>query len=81
MKKEVFIGFYFMKLIEGEVLYELVKFFIIEFNFDLKNIVGKVFDGVVNMNGVYKGFLIRMEECFLFGIYVYCYGYVFNFVF
>ena len=44
-KKEAFIGFYSTKSTEGEVLYELVKSSITELNLDLKNIVGKAFDG------------------------------------
>ena len=66
-KKEAFIGFYSTKSTEGEVLYELVKSAITELNLDLKNIVGKAFDGVT-----------RMEECFLLGIYAHCYGHVLN---
>ena len=61
--KEAFIGFYSTKSTEGEVLYELVKPSITELNLDLKNIVGKAFDGAANMNGVHKGLLTRMEEC------------------
>ena len=77
-KKEAFIGFYSTKSTEGEVLYELVKSSITELNLDLKNIVGKAFDGVANMNGVYKGLSTRMEECSPFDIYVRCYGHVLN---
>ena len=62
-KKEAFIGFYSTKSTEGEVLYELVKSSITELNLDLKNIVGKAFDGAANMNGVHKGLSTRMEEC------------------
>ena len=77
-KKEAFIGFYSTKSTEGEVLYELVKSAITELNLDLKNIVGKAFDGAVNMNGVHKGLSTRMEECSPLGIYVHCYGHVLN---
>ena len=77
-KKEAFIGFYSTKSTEGEVLYELVKSSITELNLDLKNIVGKAFDGAANMNGVHKGLSTRMEECSPFGIYVHCYGHVLN---
>ncbi|KAL9983001.1 hypothetical protein ACROYT_G005121 [Oculina patagonica] len=62
-KKEAFIDFYSTKSTEGEVLYELVKSTITELNLDLKNIVGKAFDGADNMNGVHKGLSTRMEEC------------------
>ena len=75
-KKEAFIGFYSTKSTEGEVLYELVKSSITELNLDLKNIVGKAFDGAANMNGVHKGLSTRMKECSPFGIYVHCYGHV-----
>ena len=74
MKKEAFIGFYSTKSTEGEVLYELVKSSITELNLDLKNIVGKAFDGAANMNGVHKRLSTRMEECSPFGIYVHCYA-------
>ena len=77
-KKEAFIGFYSTKSTEGEVLYELVKSAITELNLDLKNIVGKAFDGAANMNGVHKGLSTRMEECSPLGIYVHCYGHVLN---
>lgn len=77
-KKEAFIGFYSTKSTEGEVLYELVKSSITELNLDLKNIVGKAFDGAANMNGVHKGLSTRMKECSPFGIYVHCYGHVLN---
>ena len=76
--KEAFIGFYSTKSTEGEVLYELVKSAITELNLDLKNIVGKAFDGAANMNGVHKGLSTRMEECSPLGIYVHCYGHVLN---
>ena len=79
-KKEAFIGFYSTKSTEGEVLYELVKSSITELNIDLKNIVGKAFDGVNNMNGVHKELSKRMEECSPFGIYVHCYRHVLNLV-
>ena len=78
MKKEAFIGFYSTKSTDGEVLYELVKSSITELNLDLKNIVGKAFDGAANMNGVHKGLSTRMKECSPFGIYVHCYGHVLN---
>ena len=55
-----------------------MKSSITELNLDLKNIVGKVFDGAANMNGVHKGLSTRMEECSPFGIYVHCYGHVLN---
>ena len=77
-KKEAFIGFYSTKSTEGEALYELVKSAITELNLDLKNIVGKAFDGAANMNGVHKGLSTRMEECSPLGIYVHCYGHVLN---
>ena len=77
-KKEAFIDFYSTKSTEGEVLYELVKSAITELNLDLKNIVGKAFDGAANMNGVHKGLSTRMEECSPLGIYVHCYGHVLN---
>ena len=77
-KKEAFIGFYSTKSTEGEVLYELVKSSITELNLDLKNIVGKAFDGAANMNGVHKGLSTRMKERSPFGIYVHCYGHVLN---
>ena len=59
-QKEAFIGFYSTKSTEGEVLYELVKSAITELNLDLKNIVGKAFDGAANMNGVHKGLSTRI---------------------
>ncbi|PFX12798.1 Zinc finger MYM-type protein 1 [Stylophora pistillata] len=74
-KKEAFIGFYSTKSTEGEVL---VKSAITELNLDLKNIVGKAFDGAADMKGVHKGLSTRMEECSLLCIYVHCYGYVLN---
>ena len=77
-KKEAFIAFYSTKSTEGEVLYQLVKSAITELNLDLKNIVGKAFDGAANMNGVHKGLSTRMEECSPLGIYVHCYGHVLN---
>ena len=80
-KKEAFIGFYSTKSTEGEVLYELVKSSITEPHLNLKNIVGKAFDGAANMNGVHKGLStsLRMEECSPFGICVHCYGHVLSF--
>ncbi|XP_022801370.1 SCAN domain-containing protein 3-like [Stylophora pistillata] len=77
-KKEAFIGFYSTISTEGEVLYELVKSAITELSLDLKNIVGKVFDGAANMNGVHKGLSTRMEECSPPVIYVHCYGHMLN---
>lgn len=68
-KKEAFVAFYSTKSNEGEVLYQLVKSTITELNLDLKNIVGKAFDGAANMNGVHKGLSTRMEECSPLGIY------------
>ena len=47
-------------------------------NDNLKNILGKAFDGAANMNGVHKGLSTRMEECSPLGIYVHCYGHVLN---
>ena len=49
---------------------------ITELDLDLKNIVGKAFDGAANMNGAHKGLSTRMEECSPLGIYVHCYGHV-----
>ncbi|XP_068685080.1 zinc finger MYM-type protein 1-like [Montipora capricornis] len=77
-KKQAFIGFYSTKSSEGEVLYELVKSSITKLNLDLKNIVGKAFDGVANMNGLHKGLSTRMEECSPLSIYAHCYGHVLN---
>ena len=54
-KKKAFIDFYSTKSNEGEVMYELVKSAVTELNLDLKNIVGKAFDGAANMNGLHKG--------------------------
>ena len=52
-----------MKSTKGEVLYELVKSPLTELNLDLKNIVGKAFDGAAYMNGLHKGIATRTEEC------------------
>ena len=54
-RKKAFIDCYSTKSNEGEVLHELVKSAVTELNLDLKNIVGKAFDGAANMNGVHKG--------------------------
>ena len=78
LKKEAFVGFYATKSTEGEVLYQLVKDSIAELNLDLKNIVGKAFDGAANMNGIYKGLSTRMKECSPHAIYVHCYGHLLN---
>ena len=51
-----------------------------ELNLDLKNIVGKTFDTVANMNGAHKGLSTRMAECparYLRPLYCLC-RYVFN---
>ena len=78
IKKEAFIGFYATKSTEGEVLYELVKDTITKLNLDLKNIVGKSFDGAANINGIHKGLSSRMKECSPQSIYVHCYGHLLN---
>ena len=66
------------KSTEGEVPYELVKSAVTELSLDLKNILGKAFDGAANINSVHKGLSTRMEECSPLGIYVHCYEHVLN---
>ena len=46
-EKEVFVGFYATESTTGEALLKLVTNAITNLNLDLKNIVGKAFDGPV----------------------------------
>jgi len=64
MKKRAFTGFWPRTQPKARYFIKLVKYAITECNLDLKNIVGKAFDGAANMNDVPKGLSTRMEECY-----------------
>ena len=49
-----------------------------DLNLDLRNAVGKCFDGAANMSGIYKGLATRMKECSPESIYIHCYAHLLN---
>ncbi len=61
--RETFAGFFATESTKGEVLYELVKKSVTNFNLLLSDIVGECFDGAANMSGCNKGVAARMKEC------------------
>ena len=60
------------------MLYKLVKKAACDLNLDLRNAVGKCFDGAANMSGIYKGLATRMKECSPESIYIHCYAHLLN---
>ena len=71
--RKTFAGFFATGPTKGEVLYELVKKSVTNFNL-LSIIVGEYFDGAANMSGFNKGIVSQMKECSPLALYVHCYA-------
>ena len=76
--KEVFVGFYDTKCIEGLALYELIKTVFCKLKLEIVNIVGQCYDAASNMSGIHKGLAIWVKGDSPKAIYVHCHAHRLN---
>ncbi|CAF1066658.1 unnamed protein product, partial [Brachionus calyciflorus] len=62
----------------GELLYDLIKSKLKEFNLSLSNLVGQCYDGASNMSGEFKGLASRIKADYVTAVYVHCYAHRLN---
>ncbi|CAF1054046.1 unnamed protein product [Brachionus calyciflorus] len=62
----------------GELLYDLIKSSLKEFNMSLSNQVGQFYDGASNMSGEFNGLASRIKADSATAVYVNCYAHRLN---